>query len=160
MPCKIDISDISKTKDLGAHDSWDCLEGNAKPIVWEKERKDPNRRHSLHRRCDSLSLPCGIVGWNFPLRQAVSFRAFPFGVRDSTLGNAPPSWNAPPKGFVLKWFCAHLSGKKVFTEKFKLKLGGSTGNVQNQMQIERLQMQMVLFKDLFWKENYRWTGYG
>lgn len=70
-----------------------------------------------------------------------------------------PQWKCPPKGFVWKCFGAHLSGKNVFTEKFKLKLGHSKGT-QNQMQIKRLQMQIVLFKGLFWKENYRQTSWG
>lgn len=158
MQCK---TDISKTRDLGVHKiSRPELRVIQSPLPGKRKERLEQEALPQEGLWQPVSLLCGIVGWNFPLGLAVPYRAFPFGVPDSTLWNAPPSLNAPPKGFELKWFCAHLSGKNVFTEKFKLKLSYSTGNVQNQMQIERLQMQIVLFKGLFWRENYRWTGYG
>jgi hypothetical protein len=64
-----------------------------------------------------VSLQCGIVSWNFPLWWFLIGHS-PL-VFQTLLCKAPPSWNAPPKSFVQKWFCAHLSGKNVFTEKFK-----------------------------------------
>lgn len=78
----------------------------------------------------------------------------PFSVPDSPVCRAT-LLKCPPKGFVRQGFCAHLSGKNVFVEKFKLKLGDSK-RTQNQMQIERLQMQMVLFKGLFWQTEELW----
>lgn len=67
------------------------------------------------------------------------------GVPDSALCNPSVSWNAPAKGLCVKMILCSPFWKKCFHQDIKLKLGSSTGNVQNQMQIKGLQMQIVLF---------------
>lgn len=114
--------------------------GSLRSILLGKEIKDRNKRHSL-QCCDSLS---------FISHSRSSLQGLSFSVPDSTVWRST-LLKCPAKGFVRKCFCAHLSGKNVFTEKFKLKLGDSKGT-QNQMQIKRLEMQIVLLKGLLWKE--------
>lgn len=118
-----------------------------KPITGKG--KEGHEQEALPSVCDSLSLIS---------HSGSSLQGFSFSVPDSTVRRYT-LLKCPPKGFVRKCFCAHLSGKNVFMEKFKLKLGNSKGT-ENQMQIKRLQMQIVLFKGLFWKENYRQTSCG
>lgn len=122
--------------------------GSLRSTLLGKESKDMNKRHSL-QCCDSLSLIS---------HSGSSLQGLSFSVPDSTAWRST-LLKCPAKGFVQKRFCAHLSGKNVFMVKFKLKLGDSKGT-QNQMQIKRLQMQIVVLKGLFWKEKDRQTSCG
>lgn len=79
---------------------------------------------------------------------AVPYRVFRFSVVSQT----PLCVTLPTKELCVKMILCSPFWKKCFHQVFKLKLGYSTGNVQNQMQINRLQMQIVLLKGPFSKK--------
>lgn len=96
MPCKTDISDISKTRNLGAH-VISRPERRVTQSTFSGKRQEAIRTRGAPSRGAGMAVypPCGIVSRKFPLRLLVSNRAFPFDdltplfVKHSTLLKRP-----------------------------------------------------------------------